>query len=348
MSPLPPDTAAGERPAEDPAAHPVPFLTVAIPTRGRAAALERTLAIVVPQLDAASRLVVVDNASTDGTAAVCARHAVAGGRVEIVRNPVDVGANANIMRCCEHAGPGHLWILPDDDVPNADAVATIRAVIARHPSADYLNFRTSLLDFYGVRRDRERTARGAGEFVDALDSFGNLLFLTAGVYRADFVRAHVIAGHDAIHTCGPSIAMVVGAVARGEATVVFAPESIASWGAPATWDPARVTRGLYGLLPLLPSGPARRRFAATLFRDFPPRLWRKSDLRGLVAALAAGDRALAAAAERYRIAAGVFPRYVLPCVAASALRLVAPFGGSAAARWIVRAHARIDGAETEP
>ncbi len=319
-----------------------PFLTVAIPTFNRAAALDRTLAVVVPQLDASARLVILDNASTDDTPAVCARHASAG-RVAVVRHSVNIGANANIVRCCEHAGPGHLWILPDDDLPDARAVATIRSVIARHPEADYLNFHTTLLDWFGVRRERERSAAAAAEFADALDSFGNLLFLTAGVYRADFVRSWIVEGHDAIGTCGPTIAMVLRAVGRGEARVVFSPASIAAWGAPATWDPARVTRAVYDLIPLLPAGPARRRFAAKLFADFPPRLWRKSDARGLVAALAAGREGMAAAVDRYRVAAGFLPRYLLPLSVARLLHFIVPTGAPAVARWILRTHARMRG-----
>ena len=321
-----------------------PFLTVAIPTFNRAAALDRTLGIVVPQLDASARLVILDNASTDDTPAVAARHA-SGTRVEVVRNPVNIGADANIMRCCEHAGPGHLWILPDDDLPDAAAVATIRSVIARHPSADYFNFHTTLLDRLEVRRDRERVASGAAEFVDVLDSFGNMLFLTAGVYRADFVRSWIVAGHEAIHTCGPSIAMVLGALGRGEARVVLSPASIAAWGAPATWDPARVTRAVYGLIPLFPAGPIRRRFAAKVLADFPPRLRRRNDVRGLVAALADGDAGIAAAVDRYRVAAGLFSRYLLPLATAAVLRPLGPLGATAAARWVIRSLVRTRGEE---
>lgn len=317
-----------------------PTLTIAIPTFNRAAALDRTLGTIVPQLEGGARIVILDNASTDGTAEVCARHASTGAPIDVVRNRVNVGANANIMRCCEHAGPGHLWILPDDDQPSADAVATIHRVVARHPSADYINFHTTLLDHYGVRRDRERSAADAAEFVDALDSFGNMLFLTAGVYRADFVRSRIIEGHAAIHTCGPSVAMVIGAIGRGEGSVVFTPASIAAWGPPATWDPATVVIGVYGLLPLIPAGPARRRFAAKVFEAFPPRLWTSSDVRGIVTALAGGDAALAAAVDRYRCAASYDPRWLLPLVATRFLRRVAPCGGSRAARWLIDLHAR--------
>ena len=73
-----------------------PFLTIAIPTYNRAAALEQTLGIVVPQLDSGSRLVVIDNASSDDTAAVCDRYVRTGAPIDIIRNRVNIGANANI------------------------------------------------------------------------------------------------------------------------------------------------------------------------------------------------------------------------------------------------------------
>ncbi|MFM7085686.1 MAG: glycosyltransferase [Cyanobium sp.] len=316
----------------------VPFLTIAIPTYNRAEALDTTLAILVPQLDAAVRLVVIDNASTDDTRSVCRRHREAGVPLEIIRNPLNIGADANIMRGCEQAGEGYLWILPDDDLPDAKAIATIRSVIRVHPDVDYINFHTTLLDRSGIARRSERLVRSAEAFVEALDSFGNLLFLTAGVYRAGFVKAWIIQGHEAIVTCGPSIAMVLQAIGRGEASVLFTPASIATWGVFPTWDIQRVCRAVYRLIELLPAGAVRRRFALKLLADFPPRLWSSSDLRGILKAAADGEAALMAAQERYRIAAAYQSRSIPALMLVVALRGAAPLGALALISRLRNAH----------
>lgn len=314
-----------------------PFLTIAIPTYNRAAALERTLDIVVPQLDGASRLVVIDNASIDDTARVCDRYRRTDAPIEIIRNRVNIGANANIMRCCEHAGDGHLWILPDDDQPHPDAVRTIRAVIARYPRAGYLNFHTTLLEHFRVTRTREIVVDDAMAFALNLDCFGNLLFLAAGVYSGEFVRPHIIHGHAAIHTSGPSIAMLLRAIARRETSMVFTPASICSWGAPPTWDPTEVTRNVYGLIGFLPAGRPRRTFAKKLLVAFPPKLRRQTNFGGIIDDLATGHEAIDQAVHRYRIAAGIRPGYALPLLLAWLARATAPLGTRAIVRALLRA-----------
>ena len=314
-----------------------PFLTIAIPTYNRAAALEQTLGIVVPQLDSGSRVVVIDNASSDDTAAVCDRYLLTRAPIEIIRNRVNIGANANIMRCCEQAGDGYLWILPDDDVPRADAVRTIREVVGRYPRAGYVNFHTTLLEHYRVTRSREIVVSDASELASELDCFGNLLFLAAGVYSGDFVATHMIDGYAGIHTSGPSIAMLLGALARRETSMVFTHVSICAWGAPPTWDPVAVTRDVYGLVGLLPPGQPRRRFARKLFDSFPPRLRRRTDFRAIIDDLAIGPDAIDAAVKRYRFAAGFRPVFALPLVLAWLARATAPFGARAVVRALLRA-----------
>ena len=316
-----------------------PFLTIAIPTYNRAVALEHTLGIVVPQLDGDSRLVVIDNASTDDTAAVCGRFLRSSPRVEIIRNRVNIGANANIMRCCEHAGDGHLWILPDDDRPHGDAVRTIREVVSRHPHAGYVNFHTTVLDHFRVVRSREIVVADAAEFASSLDCFGNLLFLPAGVYSGGFVASHIAHGYAAIHTSGPSIAMVLRALARRETSMVFTPASTCEWGAPPTWDAAEVTRNVYGLFDLLPAGRPRRAFARKLFMGFPPKIRRRTNLGAIIDDLAASPEAIDAAVQRYRIAAGVRPVYALPLCLAWLVRAAGPWGARAVARALLRAAA---------
>ena len=315
----------------------MPFLTIAIPTYNRAAALKQTLGIIVPQLDSGSRVVVIDNASSDDTALVCDSNVRTRAPIEIIRNRVNIGANANIMRCCEQAGDGYLWILPDDDVPHADAVRTIREVVARHPRAGYVNFHTTLLEHYRVTRSREIVVSDASGLASELDCFGNLLFLAAGVYSGDFVRAHMIDGYAGIHTSGPSIAMLLGALARRETSMVFTPASICAWGAPPTWDPVAVTRDGYGLVGLLPPGRPRRLFAKKLFDSFPPRLRRRTDCRSIIDDLATGPDAIDAAVKRYRFAAGLRPAFTLPLILAWLARGTAPFGTRAIVRAILRA-----------
>jgi len=146
----------------------------------------------------------------------------------------------------------------------------------------------------------------------------------------------MIEGYHSIHTSGPSIAMLLKALARKETTMVFTPASICSWGAPPTWDPAEVTQNVYRLIDLLPAGRARRAFAKKLLVTFPPKLRRGTNFRCILNDLATGPDAIDRAVRRYRIATGIRPVYALPLLLAWLARATAPFGIHAVVRALLR------------
>jgi glycosyltransferase involved in cell wall biosynthesis len=95
---------------------PTPFLTIAIPTWRRAAALERQLALVLGGLPHADVEVLVgDNGSDDATPEVIAASAARDGRVRSYRNPVNLGCDANYLRLIEWARGEWIWLLGDDE-----------------------------------------------------------------------------------------------------------------------------------------------------------------------------------------------------------------------------------------
>ena len=103
-------------------------VTAVVVTFNRAALLERVLAALAGQTRPPDHIVVVDNASTDGTAAVLAARP----EVEHVRLGRNTGASggfaAGIARAL--AGPAtHLWIMDDDAIPAPDALALLLRVL---------------------------------------------------------------------------------------------------------------------------------------------------------------------------------------------------------------------------
>lgn len=97
-----------------------PILTVAIPTWNRA----RYLALNLSQWrkEAATHglanveILVSDNASTDETPAVVAEARHAGLQLTSIRNPENIGSDANIAQCFEMAKGRYVLLLGDDDV----------------------------------------------------------------------------------------------------------------------------------------------------------------------------------------------------------------------------------------
>ena len=102
-----------------------PLITVALCTRNRAASLERAVRSVIPQLDADTRLVIVDNGSTDNTAEVVAalrRDCFAVHYVREERPGIPVARNRALV---ESTGR-YVLFFDDDEVVAPDWVAAYR------------------------------------------------------------------------------------------------------------------------------------------------------------------------------------------------------------------------------
>lgn len=110
-----------------------PLVTIGIPTRNReqflARALDATLAQTWPNLE----VVVSDNASADGTQALCEGRAKIEPRLRYLRQPRDLGFSGNFQACLDAARGTYFMWLADDDVPDPAFVERTVAYLEAHP-----------------------------------------------------------------------------------------------------------------------------------------------------------------------------------------------------------------------
>jgi len=110
-----------------------PLVTIGIPTRNRASFLERAVRSALAQEAVEIEVVVSDNASTDETADLCTALERADARLRYVRQPADIGAEANFRAVLDAATtPLFMW-LADDDWIDRGYVAACVAVLDEHP-----------------------------------------------------------------------------------------------------------------------------------------------------------------------------------------------------------------------
>ena len=93
-----------------------PRLSICIATLNRASYLEATLASIFAQADDTVEVVVVDGASTDGTAELLAKLAASEPRLRFTRLPVKGGVDQDYCRAVELARGTYCWLFSDDDV----------------------------------------------------------------------------------------------------------------------------------------------------------------------------------------------------------------------------------------
>ena len=108
-------------------------MTIGIPTRNRAALIERALQSALAQQGVEVEVIVSDNASTDGTQALCEAMAAADGRRRVFRHDVDIGAERNFQSVLEVASGSMFMWLADDDWIDPGYVAACVAVLDEHP-----------------------------------------------------------------------------------------------------------------------------------------------------------------------------------------------------------------------
>lgn len=113
-----------------------PLLTIAIPTYNRSALLAELLSILVPQLETepSVELLISDNASPDDTWDVVMRFCSNNPRFRVLRNPVNIGSDANFLQCFREARGKYLWLVGDDDILVPGSVAKIATLLS---AADY-------------------------------------------------------------------------------------------------------------------------------------------------------------------------------------------------------------------
>ncbi len=271
-----------------------PLLTIAIPTFDRNEVLALTVSALLPQLGPDVRLVIRDNASPRPVAQTLAA-LVAGAGVLVERNPFNIGGNANMLRCLESCATEWLWVLGDDDLPDADAV---QRVLADLRSADAglvaINYRSELFD-----RRQALTLRGADDFLARMDSLSNVLFLSASVVRAPALQAHLRLANAYAYCNMPQVLALLLALGA-ERCVQLSMQHIATWReapAGASWSVVNASLAFPTVLDLPLPQHQRRLLAAKVEADVNPELL---GLARQLLALACADGDAAAARWTWR------------------------------------------------
>ncbi|WP_109451673.1 glycosyltransferase family 2 protein [Azospirillum sp. TSH64] len=172
----------------------IPLLSIVIPTYNRDSFLSTLLTELARQsagLPAGTvEVVVLDNASSDRTNSVCHDIAAELPCFRYIRNPVNIGADENVLRCPEAGSGEWLWIFGDDDILHDGALARIVDLL-RETSSDMvlLNYRQvhrdglTLLAEKVCPLDDDMTLPSLGQWLEQPASLCLLAFITSAIAR---------------------------------------------------------------------------------------------------------------------------------------------------------------------
>lgn len=127
------------------------LLTVAIPTFNRKEPLKRALDSVLRQVEDDVEVLVVDNASDDGTDAMVATFQKQYPTLQYEKNSENIGADRNFLKCLRDAKGKYVLLLGSDDVLLNGAIQHITGFLREHDvSAAFLNHVFFSGEFHGL------------------------------------------------------------------------------------------------------------------------------------------------------------------------------------------------------
>jgi abequosyltransferase len=143
-----------------------PLLTIAIPTYNRACYLRELLSVLFDQLITERRveLIISDNASPDETPALVEEYQKRGLQIRSIRHEINIGPDANFLRCFEMARGKYFWLFGDDDVIVPGGISQILSLLARD------DYALVYVNPYVFRKDyvAEKTSDRFGRFAEIL------------------------------------------------------------------------------------------------------------------------------------------------------------------------------------
>lgn len=158
------------------------ILTIAIPTYNRPDAIRTQVRLLLPQLNDMVCLVVYDNCSTQPVKELFTNEELS--HFVIHRNAVNVGGDANIVRCLEHSITKWVWTLGDDDPVKPDAVSIVLDIITKHNNLCYINFGNVEHQF--VTNQSEFLA-----YISKPGALGRSFFMSHCVFNMHLVKSHL-------------------------------------------------------------------------------------------------------------------------------------------------------------
>jgi hypothetical protein len=141
----------------------------------------------------------------------------------IIRHPLNIGGNANIVRCFEVCESPWLWVLGDDDRVDSAAISTIFAEIAARPTLVYANFSTQ-----GHQRSKSFVTKGQEQFAASIDHFMHAILISTCIYNHAKVKARINYGYQFAYSCAPHLLMVLLSLAD-DGECIFSDRTIVHW-----------------------------------------------------------------------------------------------------------------------
>ncbi len=183
-------------------------LTIAIPTFNRNEILKRNIQFLLPQITEQCNVLIIDNCSdvpiketlTELLDTYPSLH------IKVERNKVNIGGNANILRCIEYCETEWLWILGDDDIPKPNAVETIFYDLQSNKNITHINYYCE--DKLHPQRKNSVYSDGLDDYLQKMDSFAASIFISSNIYYMPHIIENIGYAMYFQYSCAPQFVVL--------------------------------------------------------------------------------------------------------------------------------------------
>lgn len=173
-----------------------PTVSVGVPVYNGAASLRATLDALLQQTYADFEIIVSDNASTDGTAPICAEYATRDNRVRYIRQPENIGPERNFKFVIDAARGRYFMWSACDDVRSHDFLEENVRFLEANPG---FVASTSPNCFEGQESNPQAHINFAieGDIAQRFDAFFDNCWVSHGIFYS-LMRTDVLKGFDGL------------------------------------------------------------------------------------------------------------------------------------------------------
>jgi glycosyltransferase involved in cell wall biosynthesis len=124
-------------------------------------------------------ILVIDNASTKEWIKKIDKESLS--KIKVINNPVNIGGQANVIRCFEESKSDYLWIIGDDDYLTLSSIKKVITQITEKTEVDVFNFRCNAPGHKIVRT--EYIGKSRINFIKGIGNLNALYYVVGYVYK---------------------------------------------------------------------------------------------------------------------------------------------------------------------
>lgn len=163
------------------------ILTIFIPTFNRWDVLAQTLQNTLENNRVGVKVVILDNDSThigrEKVQAVIARYSDK--CVEVVKNPVNIGGDGNVLRCFELCNTPYVMVLGDDDDLEPDYLEKVERFLISNSDVGFISFQVPRR--YAKHVPRDEVFNSPYDMLQVSANWAEMMFISTSIFNKDLV-----------------------------------------------------------------------------------------------------------------------------------------------------------------